>query len=201
MTLIELQLEQFYNFAFFGSFLAIFFTLIILGAFAKFRKKFPGAQTLGCIGFVIVFVIFTMTAPCWVQDPVKATEAAVKFNIHSIHIALERYGVDQGGFFPDNIQILIDENYLPEFPINPFTEQPMREIEFGDEPYDGEFTYIPVTTEGVVSGYYLMCYGYSETEGHDVNGDGVPDHVILVIESPLILGYSILPEIRELLEE
>ena len=57
----------------------------------------------------------------------------------------------------------------------------MHAVAFGTRPCAGEFTYIPVVVDGQVKGYYLFAYGYESTPGEDVDGDGEPDHVILVL--------------------
>ena len=63
----------------------------------------------------------------------------------------------------------------------------MLAIGFGQEPYEGNFTYLPVNIEGKIAAYYLIGYGSSSKSGIDVNKDGFPDHVIMVLDG---VGYS-----------
>jgi prepilin-type N-terminal cleavage/methylation domain-containing protein len=49
---------------------------------------------------VIIGILAAMALPNFVKAREKAKEAEVKSNIHSIQIALERYGVDTGGEYP-----------------------------------------------------------------------------------------------------
>lgn len=89
----------------------------------------------------------------------------------------------------------------------------MRNVRFGDPLYEGNFTYLPwgITGNGKAAGYYLVAYGSHKTKGQDVDGDGMPDHVILVLNSspreyqaqnnasPAITPRAEPPEIKELL--
>ncbi len=54
------------------------------------------------IGAVVILVglMAAMALPNFIKAREKAKEAEVKSNIHSIQIALERYSVDTGGFYP-----------------------------------------------------------------------------------------------------
>lgn len=49
---------------------------------------------------VIIGILAAMALPNFIKAREKAKEAEVKSNIHSIQIALERYAVDTGGFYP-----------------------------------------------------------------------------------------------------
>jgi hypothetical protein len=164
--------------------------LLTIGAFFFFGiglrgSKEPSAKGhLPCGFFAALFVFFlgAMALPGFLTAGIKAPEAEVKSNLHSIQIALERYASDHSGYYPQNTGELISGNYLPQYPNNPFTNQPMREIEFGAAPSDGEFTYLPLSTDGIVDAYYLIAYGYKKSAGEDIDRDGTPDHVILVLD-------------------
>ena len=65
----------------------------------------------------------------------------------------------------------------------------MRSIRFGNEDFEGNFTYL-FLPEGHYAGeevlftsYYLIGYGSKHTLGKDVDGDGLRDNVILVLSS------------------
>jgi len=49
---------------------------------------------------VIIGILAAMALPNFIKAREKAKEAEVKSNIHAIQIALERYAVDKGGFYP-----------------------------------------------------------------------------------------------------
>lgn len=99
---------------------------------------------------VIIGILAAMALPNFVKAREKAKEAEVKANIHSIQIALERYAVDTGGYyplilyggdptdtfatykspmpidfpdyapFPGDIDVLLEFGYLGQYPQNPF---------------------------------------------------------------------------------
>jgi hypothetical protein len=64
---------------------------------------------------------------------------------------------------------------------NPVTGKTMRQVPFGTEPCLGEFTYVPYKVGGAVKGFYLIGYRIDDSPGEDVNGDGKPDHVAVVL--------------------
>ncbi|MCH7472935.1 hypothetical protein IIA79_08300 [bacterium] len=143
----------------------------------------------------------------------KVKEAEVKVNLHSIQLALERYATDSpGNVYPltirggDAIQgedELSNNGYMPSYPVNPISEDSakMHNIAFGDPDFEGNFTYIPVESNGLVKGYYLFGYGFGENDGEDVNGDGKPDHVIAVLSSGSSHSSNadVWPELKDLL--
>jgi prepilin-type N-terminal cleavage/methylation domain-containing protein len=49
---------------------------------------------------VIIGILAAMALPNFIKAREKAKEAEVKSNIHAIQIALERYSVDTGGYYP-----------------------------------------------------------------------------------------------------
>lgn len=49
---------------------------------------------------VIIGILAAMALPNFIKAREKAKEAEVKSNIHAVQIALERYAVDTGGFYP-----------------------------------------------------------------------------------------------------
>ncbi len=72
---------------------------------------------------VIIGILAAMALPNFIKAREKAKEAEVKSNIHAVQIALERYAVDTGGFYP---LILYGGDYTDTFvklgaPVNPET--------------------------------------------------------------------------------
>ena len=91
---------------------------------------------------VIIGILAAMALPNFIKAREKAKEAEVKSNIHAIQIALERYAVDTGGFYP---LILYGGDLTDTFvrlgsPINPDTGesyyQPPQEP--GYPPFPGD---------------------------------------------------------------
>jgi hypothetical protein len=130
---------------------------------------------------VIVFFFIGGFVSNEIRDP-KSPDADSKATLHTLQIAVDYYAKEHGGYYPASIQVLIGE-YLTQTPFNPYTGKAMNEIAFSSTPSAGDFTYIPVTDGTNVIGYYMIAYGSMDWPGDDVNGDGVPDHVIFVVSS------------------
>lgn len=130
-------------------------------------------------------LFYACTAPpTGIRD--KAEEVEIKQNLHAIQLAIEKYGAAHDGAFPASIiELLAGQDWMHSLPNNPFTK-PIREmqpISFGSAEPWGDFTYLPLEEDGAVVGYYLLAYGSERTWGQDVNGDGAPDYVIIVLSS------------------
>ncbi len=134
---------------------------------------------------VIVLLVILATYPRTSKPDIRWISWA-KSNLHTLQIALDRYGEDNGGKYPSDVNDLIYSDFLLLFPENPWTEQPMCNIPFGVSPSKGEFTYIPYSTDCEVTGYYIICYGPKDAVNSnywDLNGDGEDDNVILILTS------------------
>jgi hypothetical protein len=144
----------------------------------------PGAPLLlaGGLVFGVIHLFLTLTValaiPNFLHVRAHANEAAVKAGGHEIQLAVERFGYDHAGLYPSSIDELVKGGYLAQLPINPFTDQPMRQIQPGDTPFSGEFTYTPVSAEGKISGYRLDLYGSAQSKP-DPRAPQRPEHVIL----------------------
>jgi len=159
---------------------------LIFAIVSYFNSKRPDAMTvkgIGLPGFLVALIMVMVAFPSVFKSPDKAAEAQVKANLHTIQITLERYGIDHGDRYPGEINDLIKSDYLTSFPINPFSRGQMQEVDFGDPNFEGNFTYVPVIVSGEVIGYNLLGYGARQTDGLDINDDGVPDHVIINLGS------------------
>jgi hypothetical protein len=118
----------------------------------------------------------------------KDLDAEHRANCMVIAGALWRYAQEHDGYYPQNMDILFDEKYLAFYPVNVMSgdsgsHEEMKNIPFGAESFEGNFTYIPVSEGDEIIGYYLIGYGSKDKTGMDVNGDGIDDHVIIVIPS------------------
>lgn len=139
----------------------------------------------------------------------KARTAEAKQNLHAIHLALERYAVDDPhGSYPLRLSQLRDEGYLPEFPRNPYKLGrgggpigPMHEVPLG-EYAPGGVTYVPLTVDiydeqlGAarmgVQGYSLLVYGDEKSRRSDPTPIPLPhgaesqaawEYVLIVLDS------------------
>jgi len=156
--------------------------------------------------FICIFTVIAFQGYCGASWYAKSAE--LKSNVHTIQIALERFAGEHDGIYPPNTKLLLQEGYLVEFPDNPLIKgiQPMHEISFGDKPFQGCFTYIPVKIDGKIQAYYLFAYGFEKRPYRDpkdlfldVDKDGKHDWVIIVVESDNEQVRSLMPSLEELL--
>jgi hypothetical protein len=138
----------------------------------------------------------------------RAMEAETMANTRSVGILLQTYANDHNGLYPESIQAMIKDNPTSPLPMNPFTQKRMRDVSFGSPEATGELTYVPIINDGKVVDFYVMSYGRQKTPGEDVNGDGIPDHVLIVVSSRESFLNSpketasvsrVLPDLKELL--
>ena len=175
-------------------------------------KKSPWATCVKAIGMALVipqFWIFIYASPNidWSKEGRK--EIQVKNNIRKIYNALENYAYENDNLYPENIQVLIDEKYLKEYPANALSEsnQPMQGVEFGSTGIDGNFTYFPVSEKGEVINYYLIGYGANRADSLitketylDVDEDGTHDNV-LIVQGGSSDGLTSITSLKNLLPE
>ena len=95
--------------------------------------------------------------------------------------------------FPLRIEPLMARMDRVQTPMNYYSagrrlSGPMRLVELGSRDYAGNYSYIPVLRDNSVVGYYLLVYGNVLTPGHDVDNDGLPDHVVHVLNSNHVRG-------------
>ena len=100
-------------------------------------------------GFVLWQVLFVI-APA---IAFKAKMAECKQNLHAVQLGLERFSVDApGSIYPLDLTALIEQSYLREMPLNPFTGEPMRWVVLTELDLDasmplglshGDFGYYP----------------------------------------------------------
>lgn len=141
--------------------------------------------------FIIWFFFFLFSNPPPSKRAlIKMKEAESKQNLHAIQLGLERYAQEHDGFYPADICLLPDlgcqGSNRHRYPVNPFKPKDgreMRNIPFGSAPFEGEFTYLLITSEDRATGYYLLVYGSERTNGMDIDNDGTPDHVIYIRSS------------------
>jgi hypothetical protein len=154
---------------------------IVIGIFNSRIKNRVRLIVYGFLTLLTLFVIFTCLT--FQTVPNYNPEWESKKNLHTIQEGLDLYAEGHNGEYPPSVDDLITEHVFDRFPQNPFTRAAMRNMPFHSEPFEGEFTYVPVSREGKIVGYYLLLYGRKENEGMDINNDGVRDHVILVLDS------------------
>ena len=127
----------------------------------------------------------------------EAAIAVVKQQLHGVQLALERWSVDDPGYFyPESINQLVvpwekSRSYLPTgFYDNPFTAAGEDEtdamcVPFGwSELAPGNFSYLAqYDRKGHATGYLLVGYGLERESKWDLDGDGEPEGIILILSA------------------
>jgi hypothetical protein len=162
--------------------------LILVGFLKRSNPGSASFRRMGCLG-IIVYVFFAGLIGSFMPDRGHTDgEAAVKSHAHAIQIGLERYAIEHGGLYPENIDDLLGA-YLVEFPFNELVAGSMKNVKYGAGDVAGNFTYLPIEINQQIVGYYLLAYGWLENPGQRLMGNDEPDHVIIVIpSSDLIQG-------------
>ena len=68
----------------------------------------------------IIGILATITIPQFSKSPDRAREAVLKTNLHVMREAFDQYFADKA-HYPESLQTLVDEGYLREIPMDPFT--------------------------------------------------------------------------------
>ena len=71
----------------------------------------------------IVATLLSIVAPRFLDQTDKAKEAALKENLNSLRIAIDRYYADQGQY-PEQLSLLVTKRYLRKIPVDPITNRP-----------------------------------------------------------------------------
>jgi type IV pilus assembly protein PilA len=96
---------------------------------------------------VIIGILAAMALPNFIKAREKAKEAEVKSNIHAIQIALERYAVDRGGFYP---LILYGGDVTDTFAKLGAPENPDTGMSYYNPPDDPGYATFPGDLEGLM---------------------------------------------------
>jgi len=127
------------------------------------------------IWIVLIAAALAVVGPNFIKIKDEPPGPRAKQDLCSIQLALERYAVDNGGFYPLDIHQLAVQGYMPKFPKNEYTHKygpdavQMQPIAYGSRGHEGDFVYLKVsaTINGFehAVGYQLYLYG-KEGESH-----------------------------------
>jgi hypothetical protein len=176
----------------------IMLMLLIIGFLYNSHHYSDAFKLIGFLGAIFAFLALGATSS--LIDQGKPAEAEVRSNIHAIQIALERYKLDHNGLYPESADTLFYD-YLTAFPENPFTFNQQINVSYGSPDFEGNFTYLPVTVDGEIRGYYLIGYGYKNTPGDHLIDLNVDDHVIIVAESGDMAPSGPLPSVQDVIRQ
>lgn len=119
----------------------------------------------------VIGILATMAIPNLLQTPIRANEAVLKTNLHTLRQVIDMHVGDKG-YYPESLDILVDEGYLRSVPLDPMTGERDWGTEF-DEPAEGFEDYEPAETdleEGGGEPGIVDVYSLSE----DFSLDGEP---------------------------
>lgn len=86
----------------------------------------------------IIGILVALAVPSFQQSAVKAREAALKQNLHTIRTVLDQHYADKG-VYPPSLETLVEAGYLRQVPMDPFTEAADAwVIEFEENPDEEE---------------------------------------------------------------
>ena len=86
--------------------------------------------TSGTAGFTLIelmivvaiaAILVTLAIPSFQLSSIKAREAALKQNLFTVRAVLDQYYADRGSY-PPNLETLVEQQYLRQIPIDPFTK-------------------------------------------------------------------------------
>jgi len=189
----------------------VIYEILIIYPFLCFIPGFIGykkwwGNTFRITGLVLAIphylALATIANPGVVWDNAKANEIITKANVRIIQKQLERYSQQNDGIYPPDITSMVQSGFIKAIPNNPFItpQAPMQGISFGQTPFEGNFTYVPVNIDGRISAYYLLGYGAATNAGEDVDKDGMPDHVIVVLDGVGVSIKMTVEQIQKLVE-
>ena len=189
--------------------LAAFPIICIITGFAARNQSWSAVvKTIGLTLLIPHYIALGVIIPRMAWDEIERKEIQVKNNVRTIQNAVDRYGYENKDQYPDDIQMLIDKNYMKKLPDNPLSDDnvPMRNMDFISSGKEGNFSYIAVISKGKTINYYLIGYGANNQElslkpdyYKDVDKDGTHDNVVIIL-SGNTEGLSETPPLKRLLE-
>ena len=69
----------------------------------------------------IAGILVTLAVPSFQQSSLKAKEAALKQNLFTLRAVVDQFYADRGNY-PLTLETLVEEKYLRQLPVDPFTK-------------------------------------------------------------------------------
>ena len=130
------------------------------------KRTFP---FLFLVGYLLLLLFITY--PLYVMFDNRQKSERLHDNLEIIIDNLKEYASEHG-VFPVDLQLLIDDGYITNFPDNPYHDRYMKPRSPGYA-FSGDFTYLPIYDErGRVLGCVLLGYGPNIDGGRDIFTEG-----------------------------
>lgn len=92
---------------------------------------------------VIMALLATIVTSSHRYTARKARESVLRHNLAEVRLVLDQYNTDKGRY-PEDLQVLVDEGYLRELPLDPITEsRETWELIYESDYADEDTSYIP----------------------------------------------------------
>ncbi len=117
----------------------------------------------------VIGILATMALPNLRDGPVRANEAVLKTNLRTLRQVIDMHLGDKG-YYPESLEVLVEEGYLRDVPIDPMTGEADWGLEY-EEAEDEFEDFEPAETdllEGEGGPGIVDVYSLSE----DMNLDG-----------------------------
>jgi general secretion pathway protein G len=109
---------------------------MVMPAFVLIGKKGYTLLEL-MIVVAIVGILVSLAIPSFQQSAIKAKETALKQNLFTMRTVLDQYYADRGDY-PDNLEALVEANYLRAIPVDPMTKSSTTWTEIYEEQEEGD---------------------------------------------------------------
>ena len=137
------------------------------------RSHRPGEEGFTLLELIIVVtmigILSAIALPNLLQSPTRAKEAVLKTNLRTLRQVIDQHNGDKG-FFPPSLEVLVEEGYLRDIPLDPITGVAEWGVEYDTGEGDDEF--FPAETDLPEGGEPGIIDVYSLSEA--VSLDGTP---------------------------
>lgn len=105
------------------------------------RRRFKSSASAGfsLLEMIIVVTMIGILAgialPNLIQQPRRANEAVLKNNLRTLREVIDQFHGDKG-HYPESLDILVEEDYLRDVPIDPILGEPEWGLEYQEEDFD-----------------------------------------------------------------
>jgi general secretion pathway protein G len=85
----------------------------------------------------IIIILAAIALPQYRRTIAAAREAVLRDDLYKMRLLLDQYGADKGKL-PQSLDDLVNDKYMRELPVDPFTGQKDWSVEMGEDPNSTE---------------------------------------------------------------